>query len=303
MYIDTHAHLWWPSLAQNLTNILERAREAGVENIIMPGTNLETSRAAAGIARQYPDFLYAAVGIHPEDIEETSQHPNEKTSQQDNISTDEHPNRSAAWENLQFTIQNLEKLIQENRDVVVAIGEIGTDAKAITSQQDNIPTDEHPNEPTTQHKQREMETQQAYFRAQCELALELDLPIIVHTRESLGETLAVLDTLPQMPRGQFHCFSYDEAGLQEILKRGFFVSLCGNVSWSKRLRKLSAQIPLARLLLETDSPFMTPLEKKPAENESAYVTIAAQILAEEREIPLAELAQVTSENARQLFRL
>ncbi len=289
MYIDTHAHLWWPSLAQNLTNILERAREAGVENIIMPGTNLETSRAAAGIARQYPDFLYAAVGIHPEDIE--------ITSQQDNISTDEHPNRSAAWENLQFRIQNLEKLIQENRDVVVAIGEIGTDTHA--EQKSQIPSTKS----QTDQQSVPMKMQQAYFRAQCELALELDLPIIVHTRESLGETLAVLDTLPQMPRGQFHCFSYDEAGLQEILKRGFFVSLCGNVSWSKRLRKLSAQIPLARLLLETDSPFMTPLEKKPAENESAYVTIAAQILAEEREIPLAELAQVTSENARQLFRL
>jgi TatD DNase family protein len=263
----------------------------------MPGTNLETSRAAAGIARQYPDFLYAAVGIHPEDIEETSQHPNEKTSQQDNIPTDEHPNRSAAWENLQFRIQNLEKLIRENRDVVVAIGEIGTDTHA--EQKSQIPSIKF----QTDQQSVPMKIQQAYFRAQCELALELDLPIIVHTRESLGETLAVLDTLPQMPRGQFHCFSYDEAGLQEILKRGFFVSLCGNVSWSKRLRKLSAQIPLARLLLETDSPFMTPLEKKPAENESAYVTIAAQILAEEREIPLAELAQVTSENARQLFRL
>ena len=225
MYIDTHAHLWWPSLAQNLAGILERAREAGVENIIMPGTNLETSRAAAGIARQYPDFLYAAVGIHPEVIE--------ITSQQDNISTDEHPNRSAAWENLQFRIQNLEKLIQENRDVVVAIGEIGTDTHA--EQKSQIPSTKS----QTDQQSVPMKMQQAYFRAQCELALELDLPIIVHTRESLDETLAVLDTLPQMPRGQFHCFSYDEAGLQEVLKRGFFVSLCGNVSWSKRLRKLS----------------------------------------------------------------
>ena len=276
MYIDTHAHLWWPSLAQNLTNILERAREAGVENIIMPGTNLETSHAAAGIARQYPDFLYAAVGIHPEDIV---------------------LNKSKIQNPKLQMICELRELVQEYRDVVVAIGEIGTDTHA--EQKSQIPSTKS----QTDQQSVPMKMQQAYFRAQCELALELDLPIIVHTRESLGETLAVLDTLPQMPRGQFHCFSYDEAGLQEILKRGFFVSLCGNVSWSKRLRKLSAQIPLARLLLETDSPFMTPLEKKPAENESAYVTIAAQILAEEREIPLAELAQVTSENARQLFRL
>lgn len=276
MYIDTHAHLWWPSLAQNLADILERAREAGVENIIMPGTNLETSHAAAGIARQYPDFLYAAVGIHPEDIV---------------------LNKSKIQNPKLQMICELRELIQENRDVVVAIGEIGTDTHA--EQKSQIPSTKS----QTNQQSVPMKMQQAYFRAQCELALELDLPIIVHTRESLGETLAVLDTLPQMPRGQFHCFSYDEAGLQEILKRGFFVSLCGNVSWSKRLRKLSAQIPLARLLLETDSPFMTPLEKKPAENESAYVTIAAQILAEEREIPLAELAQVTSENARQLFRL
>ncbi|PIW08303.1 hydrolase TatD, partial [Candidatus Collierbacteria bacterium CG17_big_fil_post_rev_8_21_14_2_50_45_7] len=121
-----------------------------------------------------------------------------------------------------------------------------------------------------------MEEQKVLFKIQCELALELDLPVIIHTRNSLSEALEVLDQLPQMPRGQFHCFSHDKEGVKQVLSRGFYVSFCGNIAWSKRVTKLVPLVPLDRLLLETDSPFMKPGER----NESANVTITAQMIAD-----------------------
>ena len=80
--------------------------------------------------------------------------------------------------------------------------------------------------------------------------------MIIHTRNSLAEALEVLDALPKMPRGQFHCFSHDEVGIKQVLERGFHVSFCGNITWSKRVAKLVSLVSDDRLLLETDSPFM-----------------------------------------------
>lgn len=203
---------------------------------------------------------------------------------------------------------------------VVAIGEIGTDAS----------TDELKNC---------MEEQKELFKAQCELAIEYDLPVIIHTRESLEETLEVLDSLPTMPRGQFHCFSHDEEGLKQVLSRGFYVSFCGNISWSKRVAKLVSKVPDHKLLLETDSPLMVPRDKKgkainwvkknsessdlsfaslqTAErselsgtgselgdrNEPANVVYLAKLIAELRGQSIEKIAEITTENATRLFHL
>jgi TatD DNase family protein len=271
MYIDTHAHLWSTDSTHDslgystseIPDVIRRARAAGVEAIIVPGTNLETSAQAIALAHQYPKQIFAAVGIHPEDISK-SQIQNFKS-------------QTGA---LESEMGRLRKLIVNDRDYIVAIGEVGTDARV-----------------------DEMAEQQAYFRAQCELAIEYDLPVIIHTRESFTETLPVLDSLPRMVRGQFHCFSYDEASLAEVLERGFYVSLCGNISWSKRIVRLAPHIPADRILLETDSPFMTPLEKKPAQNEPSHVTINARILADARGETIEQLARQSTENARRLFAL
>jgi len=144
-----------------------------------------------------------------------------------------------------------------------------------------------------------MEEQKVLFKIQCELALELDLPVIIHTRNSLSEALEVLDQLPQMPRGQFHCFSHDEAGVEEVLARGFYISLCGNITWSKRVARLVPLVPIKRLLLETDSPFMLPGKR----NEPSNVTITAQMIADLQGLSLKVVEEQTIKNAKALFKL
>jgi TatD DNase family protein len=124
-----------------------------------------------------------------------------------------------------------------------------------------------------------------------------------------------------MPRGQFHCFSHDEEGIKQVLARGFHVSFCGNITWSKRVAKLVGLVPDDRLLLETDSPLMIPRDKSGAplqkvpnsgpessepredRNEPANVAILAEKIAELRGQTLAEMGKITTENAIRLFRL
>ena len=261
MLIDTHAHLFWDSYKDDLEEVFVRAKAAGVTKIIVPGTNVESSQKAIQLAKKYPSVIYPAVGIHPEEILISS-------------------------ENTKYEIQNskqilnLKQMITENREHVVAVGEIGTDA-------------------STQELKNCMGEQKVLFREQCEMALEHDLPVIIHTRNSLAEALEVLDALPTMPRGQFHCFSHDEEGVKQVLSRGFYVSFCGNIAWSKRVAKLVPLVPSERLLLETDSPFMKPGER----NESANVTITGQIIADLRGVSLQALGEQTTENAIKLFKL
>lgn len=249
MLIDTHAHLWWDSYSDDLEKVLERARDSGVEKIIIPGTNFETSLAAINLANKYPINLYAAVGIHPEDLKGA-------------------------------LVEQIEKLIRENREQIVAVGEIGTDK-------------------STDELRNSIGEQSEYLKNQCELAIKYDLPVIIHTRDSLEETLMVIDHLPQTPKGQFHCFSHDEEGVKAVIERGFYVSFCGNITWSKRVAKLVKQVPDDRLLLETDSPFMAA----GARNEPNYVAVLAEKIAELRGQSFDQIAQLTSINAKTLFNL
>lgn len=268
MLIDTHAHLWFDDFKNDLEEVLARAKEVGVEKIVVPGTDIESCKQAVELAKKYPGVIYASVGVHPEEILEQSFKVRPSHSQRSDLGA----------------------LIAENREWVVAIGEIGTDA-------------------STEELKKRMDQQKELFRAQCELALEFDLPVIIHTRNSLPEALEVLDTLPTMPRGQFHCFSHDEAGLKQVLERGFHVSFCGNITWSKRVAKLVSLIPDDRLILETDSPLMVPRDRKgipikgSERNEPANVGALAQVIAASRGQNVEQVAELTTANAKALFHL
>ena len=249
MLIDTHAHLWWESYVSDLTSVIERAELAEVEKIIVPGTDFETSLQAINLAKRYPNKLYAAVGIHPED-------------------------------ELGSDVSKIEEMIVENRQYIVAIGEIGTD-KSTEELKNNIV------------KQCEL------LKKQCEIAVKYDLPVIIHTRESLVETIQVLDSLKKIPRGQFHCFSHDQDAINQVIERGFYISFCGNITWSKRVAKLVGLVPQERLLLETDSPFMAAGER----NEPKFVAVLANKIAELRGQSFDEITAITSTNAKVLFNL
>lgn len=261
MLIDTHAHLWWQSYEGDLDMVLARAKEAGVEKMIAPGTNEGTSKQAIELAKKYPGVIYAAVGVHPEEVLDD-----------------------------RFEMPDDSGLITTNRGQIVAVGEVGIDLY-------------------TEELREKLSEQEELLRAQCELAVSMDLPIIVHSRQSLVKTLEVLDKLPQMPRGQFHCFSHDEAGLKEVLTRGFYVSFCGNVSWSKRIQRLIALVPREKLLLETDSPLMMPRSPQgetiepTLRNEPKNVRMLATLQAKLRGETIEELAEYTTENTGKLYQI
>jgi TatD DNase family protein len=288
MFIDTHAHMWWPSFDEDRDQVVARAEAAGVKKMIAPGTDLRTSKLAVEMAQKYPGKIFAAVGIHPEESIVTDQ----DSPGLANSSTKHHDLHrdllSRRVLSLAGEISGLRNLIRENREWIVAVGEIGTDAN-------------------TEELRAAMPQQQDLFREQIEIANEFELPVIVHTRNSLAETLEVIDHMRVVPKGQFHCFSNDEAGLTEVLKRGFWVSFGGNITWSKRVRRLVELVPDGKLLLETDSPLMMPRDPKGEplmdnlRNEPINVTMLARLQAELRGQSLKELESQTTANAEVLF--
>jgi len=179
-------------------------------------------------------------------------------------------------------LDELERLCAE--PCVVAIGEIGLDFYRNWS----------PSE-----KQREV------FLAQLNLARQLDKPVVIHDRDAHGEILATLKDQADGLRGVLHCFSGDLAMASEALEMGFYVSLAGPVTFrnARELQDLVRQLPLDGLLVETDCPFLAPHPHRGKRNEPAYVRLVAEQIGALKELPLQEVAEVTTHNAAQLFGL
>jgi TatD DNase family protein len=143
------------------------------------------------------------------------------------------------------------------------------------------------------------------FAEQLDLALELDLPVIIHDREAHAETLRILQQRKGRLRGVLHCFSGDAAMARECLALGFYLSVAGPVTYrkSEQLRAVAREIPAERLLIETDAPYLAPQPWRGKRNEPAYVVETARCLAEIRGMAAGELERLTEENARCLFGL
>jgi TatD DNase family protein len=170
------------------------------------------------------------------------------------------------------------------QDKVVAIGEIGLDFFYNLSPQ---------------------EVQLRRFAEQLDLAEELDMPVIIHDREAHAETLRILRLRKGRLRGVLHCFSGDQTMARECLEVGFYLSVAGPVTYRKadQLREVARNVPLDRLLIETDAPYLAPQLHRGKRNEPAYVVETAGCLAEIRGLPVGELIRLTAANARRLFRI
>lgn len=170
------------------------------------------------------------------------------------------------------------------RDKVVALGEIGLDF-------------------FYNHSPREVQLRR--FAEQLALAEELDMPVIIHDREAHAETLDILRPWKGRLRGVFHCFSGDRTMARECLDMGFHLSVAGPVTYPKadRLREVVREIPIERLLIETDAPYLAPQPRRGKRNEPSYVAETAGCLAEVRGVPVDELKGLTAANARRLFRI
>ena len=142
------------------------------------------------------------------------------------------------------------------------------------------------------------------FKAHIELALQHDLPLIVHSRDAYDETLRVLDEYKNdLSRGILHCFSYDQAFADEVTRMGFAIGLGGNITYPRNnaLRDIAAALPLDKIVLETDAPFMPPQEIRGKRNHPKYVVSVAQQIAETKGIPLKTVARDTTQTACHLF--
>ena len=252
LIFDTHAHYDDEAFDADREALLASMPENGVELIVDPGCDLDTSRRAVEIAEQYP-HVYAAVGWHPEEAD--------------------------SWTD--SSLAYIRALAAQPK--VCAIGEIGLDYYWDAS---------------TKAKQERM------FRAQLELALELDLPVIVHDREAHGDSLRIVCDYPQL-RGVFHCYSGSVEMARELLRRGWYLGFDGPITYKNAARapEVIAACPVERILLETDSPYLAPVPNRGKRNDSRNLPFIAARVAEIKGMTTDQVAEVTLQNGKKLFDL
>jgi len=272
MIIDTHSHLNFKAYESDREEVIKRTQKEGVICIDV-GTKYETSKKAIGLAEKY-EGIYAAIGMHPIHI---------KT---DLLKLKIDPEEGAFTPlTEEFDKENYKKLAMSKK--VVAIGEIGLDYYYRPKSKIKL----------EQFKQKQKEV----FLQQLELAKELDLPVILHCRMAHTDILEILKSQTQKPRGVIHCFTGSREEAQQYMNLGFYIGING-IIFKLNLDEVIKNVPLAKILVETDCPYLTPLsEGKDKRNEPIFVKHVIKKIAELKGINFQEVADKTTENAKELF--
>lgn len=264
MLIDTHAHLNFEAFDKDLDLVIKKAYEASVLKIIIPGAKIDSSFKAVHIANQSPE-CFAAIGIHP--------------------------HHALEYQNNSGFKSDLKGLIINRK--VVAVGEIGLDYH----QYKNYP-------PVSQENKS---WQKELFKQQLDLAAVNNLPVIIHCRKSFSDLLSIIERYAKYKnlRGVFHCFSGSQKDLMRVLTMGFYVGFDGNITYPENahLRNLIIKVPLDKLLIETDSPYLTPVPHRGKRNEPAYLNYLIEPIAQIYNKSIEEISLTTSGNANSLFRI
>lgn len=252
MLFDTHVHVNAEQFNEDLEEVIERAQEAGVENMIVVGFDRPTITRAIELVELY-EFMFAAVGWHPVDAIDMTE-------------------EDLLW---------IEELCAHPK--VVAIGEMGLDYHW-----DKSPKD----------------IQQEVFRKQIRLAKKVGLPIIIHNREATADIVSILKQEEASEVGGImHCFSGSAETALECIDLNFYISLGGPVTFknAKKPKEVAAAVPLDRLLIETDCPYLAPHPYRGKRNEPSYVKLVAEQIAEIKQLTVEEVSQATTNNAKKLF--
>ena len=252
MYKRQHAHYDDAKFDTDREMLLAELPQRGISPVINVGSSIATTKTTLSLAQEYP-FLYAAVGVHPSDVDDL----NEDTY---------------AWLRQQTTLQK-----------TVAVGEIGLDYYWDKENRD---------------------LQKMWFIRQLELARQLDLPVIIHSREAAADTMEIMKQYAGELSGVIHCFSYSPEQAKEYVKMGFYLGIGGVVTFknAKKLKEVVQEIPLESLVLETDSPYLAPVPNRGKRNSSLNLVYVAEEIAGLKGISYEEVVRQTTENAKKLYR-
>ncbi|MCX7997159.1 MAG: TatD family hydrolase [Patescibacteria group bacterium] len=278
---DTHCHLNFKAYRKNLADVIARTRRAGINKVVIPGTNVETSRGAVQIASA-EQGLYAATGIHPHHVFELYVKL-EKGAGFDEVVGNE--------------LQEIRSLLREKS--VVAVGEVGLDRHMYiqTKYAEYRVTEEF------------IDIQKKVMEQHILLAIEHNLSLIIHNREAAEDMLSVLRSVwDSSLRGRtvFHCCEANSDLLQFACENEVFIGVDGDITYSDIKREFIRRVPRKLLVLETDGPYLLPeplRSRKEYPNAPYNLPVIAQKVAEWREEPVAEVEYYTGENADRLFSL
>lgn len=276
---DSHAHYDDDKFNEDREDVLKKIFDSGVTKLISAGYSLEASKKAVDLAKKY-DFIYATAGISPNDI------PGEELEEEKlKLKTEEEKEIlfEQSFQIFSEYLKEIEELAKNKK--VVAIGEIGLDY--------------HWNK---QNK----ELQKNVFIAQIELANKLNLPIVIHTREAVMDTLDILKNIQRpIKPGVFHCCPLNIELVKEAIKIGFYISFAGPVTFksSKNAKEVAQLVPIDRILLETDSPYLAPEPVRGTRNDSRNIKYIAQKIAEFKNVSMEYLAKEAYENTKRVFNI
>ena len=253
MLFDTHAHMDDAAFDADRDELFGKYPNEGISLIMNPACSLKSSHSVCALTQRF-DYLYGAVGSHPDVADEVNE----------------------------SVIEEYRTLCKLNPKLK-AIGEIGLDYHY-----EDIPR----------------EIQQSAFRRQMALAAELDLPVIVHDRDAHGDALAIIDEFPTV-KGVFHCYSGSLEMARQLVQKGWYIGFTGVLTFknARKAVEVAEAIPLERIVLETDCPYMAPEPFRGKRNHPGYLWRMAERLGEIRGISAEEAAKITAENGKKLYHI
>lgn len=256
-YFDTHAHYDDDKFNEDREEVLKKIYNAGVTKCINMGCDIESSKKAIEIANNH-DFIYAAVGLHPEEIPQSEEE---------------------MWK----TILQIKDLAVQNKKVV-AIGEIGLDYY---------------------WNKENKEIQKQAFIKQIELANELRVPVSIHTRDAIDDMISIIRNYKIENSGVLHCCPFNRELVKHGVVNGLYIGFGGTSTFknSKNAKEIVYMVPDDRILIETDSPYLSPEPKRGTRNDSSNLQFIVEKLAEYKNMEPEKMAKLTYENAKKLFKI
>ena len=253
MIFETHAHYDDEQFDLDREELLSSMPEQGVGTIVNVSATYESCRRVVDLVQKYP-FMYAAVGIHPDEVGSLNEE----------------------------RFQQMKELCKQEK--VVAVGEIGLDYYWDNESHD---------------------VQKEWFVRQLDLARELNLPVLIHSREAAADTMEIMKEHGQGLRGVIHCYSYSKEQAKEYVKMGYYIGVGGVVTFknARKLKETVEEIPLTSIVLETDCPYLAPVPFRGKRNNSSYIKYVAEEIAEIKGISYEAVVEKKKKNARDLYNL